>query len=304
MLVALAFDGILLILRLPTNPMKNRKLVPGAKLNIRTLRLEEILYPKRSLFFSLKRFSTRLVFFVATFLATTSLRAQENAEIDPMPIKLKGQVLNLEDESPVPNAFIMNFRTHTGVTADDQGRFLMDMLNIDSISVSSLGFTKIVVHIPLNYKEINVFTIYAKPVRFAVPDVNVHGKKQEVNMEGVPVAKKSDIDPELRGDAYNKRPPVLAAVFNPVSYLQYYTSKRERQKREAREAIVTEKHWAQLSQIYNKELVMELTGLSDSDADKLMIYINSKGLLSHMSNDYDVRTTIKEQYQLFKAEGH
>jgi hypothetical protein len=49
---------------------------------------------------------------------------------------------------------------------------------------------------------------------------------------------------------------------------------------------------------------MELTGLSDSAADELMIYINSKGLLSYMSNEYDVRNTIKEQFALFKQEGH
>lgn len=285
--------------------MKNRKLVPGIifKDKIRTLR-KALFLRKRFSYFSFSPFY--VIFFVSAvmFLATSQLRAQDNTDIDPMPIKLKGQVLNLEDDSPVPYAFILNFRTHTGVTADDKGRFVMDMLNIDSLSFSLLGFTKMVVHVPANYNEVNVFTIYARPVRFALPDVNVAGKKQEVNMEGVPVGKKSKIDPELRGDAYNKRPPVLAAVFNPVSYIQYYTSKRERQKREARQAIVTEKHWAELSQIYTKKLVMELTGLNDSDADKLMIYINSKGLLSHMSTDYDVRATIKEQYNLFKAESH
>jgi hypothetical protein len=232
------------------------------------------------------------------------LFAQDDGQRDPMPIRLKGQILNLEDDLPIPNAFVLNFRTHSGVTADDLGKFVLDMLNIDSLSVSSLGFTKLVVHIPVNYSEMNVLTIYLKPVRFAIPEVGVQGQQRKPNLEGVQQGKKTNIDPELRGDAYNKRPPVLAAVFNPISYIQYYASRRERQKREARKAMVTEAHWSELSKIYTKKLVMELTGLNDTDADNLMIYINSKGLLNQMSNDYDVRETIKQQYKLFKAEGH
>lgn len=232
------------------------------------------------------------------------LFAQEEAEIDPMPIRLKGQVLNLDDEMPVPFAFVLNFRTHTGVTTNEQGLFSMDMLNIDSLEISSLGFTKTVVRVPANYLEMNVLILYAKPVRFALPGVTVKGEQAKVNMDGVPMGNKSTIDPQLRGDAYNKKPPVLAAVFNPVSFLHYYTSKREREKRETRKAIVTEKKWEFLSQYYNKELVMELTGLNNYQADKFMIYFNSKEIFNQLSTEYEVRDAIKEMYKLYREEGH
>ncbi len=232
------------------------------------------------------------------------LFAQEADEVDPMPIKLRGQVLNLEDEQPVPFVFVLNFRTHAGITTDEQGRFTMDMLNVDSLEISSLGFTKTTAKIPDNYNEMNVLLLYARPVRFALPEVKVQGDQQKVNMDGVPPAKRVDIDPQLRGDAYNEKPPVIAAFFNPASFLQYYISKSEHEKRETRQAILTEKKWEVLSQIYKKELVMELTGLSDSKADDFMLYINSKGLLSYMSTEYDVRATIREQFKIYKAEGH
>lgn len=285
--------------------MKQNRLLSGihSKIDIQNSKFTvftcDLIFPFRQLFSG-----TRILLFILLFLNSFLLSAQEFDDIDPMPIKLKGQVLNLEDESPVPFAFVLNFRTHTGVTTDDQGKFMMDMLNVDSLSISSLGFTKTTVHIPANYNEINVLILYARPVRFSIPEVNVSGEKMKVNMEGVPVAKKIDIDPQLRGDAYNKKPPVVAAIFTPVSFIQYYASKREREKRETRQAIVTEKQWEILSQYYTKELVRELTGLDDLTADSLMMYINSKGLLSHMSNEYDVRNTILEQYKLYKAEGH
>ena len=237
-------------------------------------------------------------------LSSLSVFAQDVEEVDPMPIKLKGQVLNLDDEAPVPFAFVLNYRTHAGVTTDEQGRFTLDMLNIDSLEISSLGFSKSRARIPANYNEMNVLILYAKPIRFAIPEIKMQGDQKKVNMEGVPPAKKLDIDPQLRGDAYNEKPPVIAAFFNPASFLQYYISKSEREKRETRRAIITEKQWEILSQFYKKDLVMELTGLNDTDADDFMLYINSKGLLSHMSTEYDVRAVIREQFKIYKQEGH
>lgn len=246
----------------------------------------------------------RIILLFGLLLGVFQLFAQEADEIDPMPIKLKGQVLNLGDEMPVPFAFVLNYRTHSGVTTNDQGRFTMEMLNIDSLEISSLGFSKTTVRVPANYNEMNVLILYAKPIRFALPEVKVQGEKLKVNMDGVPTAKKMDIDPRLRGDSYNKKPPVLAAVFNPVSFVQYYASKREREKRETRRAILTEKHWEILSQYYNKELVMELTGLNETQADEFMFYFNNKEVLNHTSTEYDVRNAIKEQYNIYRQEGH
>ena len=246
----------------------------------------------------------KIVILLALWMGVFQLFAQEVEEIDPMPIRLKGQVLNLEDEMPVPFASVLNYRTHTGVTTNEQGLFTMNMLNIDSLEISSLGFTKITVRVPANYNEMNVLIFYAKPIRFALPEVNVQAKGAKVNMDGVPVGKKLGIDPQLRGDAYNKKPPVLAAIFNPASFLHYYTSKRERDKRETRQAIVTEKKWEFLSQYYNKELVMKLTGLNEFQADSFMIYFNSKEVFNQLTTEYEVRNAIKEIYKLYRQEGH
>lgn len=259
------------------------------------------------LFRSERQFSVfvHAVTFLFLFLfLSVPVFSQTTDDIDPMPIKLKGQVLNLEDETPVPNAIVINLRTHVTISADLQGRFMMDMLNIDSLSISSLGYSKSIAHIPAKYNEMNVLIIYAKPIRFALPDVNVSGQQKKVNMDGVPVAKKNDIAPELRGDAYNSKPPVIAALFTPVSFLQYHLSKSEREKRETRKAIVSEKQWEVISMYYNKKLVMDLTGLNNAQADNFMIYINSKGFLNQMTNEYDVRNIIKEQYKIYLAEGH
>lgn len=228
------------------------------------------------------------------------LYAQDPEEIDPMPIKLKGVVLNLEDETPVPNATILNYRTHSTSITDELGRFTMDMLNIDSISITSIGYSKTTAHIPADYNEMNVLTLYANPIRYALPQVNVSGKKLKV--DGLPTGKKIELDPELRGDAYNKKPPIIAAVVNPASYIQYYLSKSEKDKRETRKAIVSERQWAYLSQFYNKALVMELTETNEVQADLLMLYINSKDRFGEMTGEYEIRNIIKEEYANYQKE--
>ena len=96
---------------------------------------------------------------------------------------------------------------------------------------------------------------------------------------GLGTGKPVDIAPELRGDAFNESPPVLAAFFNPISYWQYYLSKREKRKREVRKAILLEKNWEMHSQNYNKEMVMKLTGMNEPDADTFMVWFNAQDVL-------------------------
>jgi hypothetical protein len=238
------------------------------------------------------------IFLLILVFITIHVSAQDVEEVDPMPITLKGKVLNLDDETPVSSATVLNYRTHSTVITDEQGRFTMEMLNIDSLSISSIGYSKTTARVPANYNEMNVLILYAKPIRYAIPEVDITGKKLKV--EGLPTGKKVAIPAELRGDAYNKKPPLIAALVNPLSFAQYHLSKSEREKRETRKAIITEKQWNIISEYYNKKLVMEVTGINEPQAELLMLYINSKDLFSQMRSDYDVRNIIKEQYEIYK----
>ncbi|MEI8112692.1 MAG: hypothetical protein WCI54_03630 [Bacteroidia bacterium] len=243
------------------------------------------------------KYRKQILFLILIFICI-QVSAQDVEEVDPMPITLKGKVLNLDDETPVSSASVLNYRTHSTVITDEQGRFTMEMLNIDSLAISSIGYSKTTARVPANYNEMNVLILYAKPIRYAIPEVNVSGKKLKV--EGLPTGKKIAIDPQLRGDAYNKKPPIIAVLVNPLSFAQYYLSKSEREKRETRKAIITEKQWNTISEYYNKKLVMEVTGVNEPQAELLMLYINNKDLFSQMRSDYDVRNIIKVEYENYK----
>lgn len=235
-------------------------------------------------------------------LATPLLQvnAQDLDDIDPIPILLKGKVINNEDGLPIPYAHVVNMRTHGGTTTDARGNFSMEMLNVDSLGLSAMGYMKEYVRIPPYHPEDSIFVIIAKPIRYAIREVNVTGEANKVDMEGVGTGKPVDIDPELRGDSYNAKPPWYAAIFSPASFLQYHLSKKEKEKRETRNSIMDEKRWDFISQYYNKEMVMTLTGLNKMEADTFMIYFNSNGALNYTNNDYQVREAILQEYEFYK----
>lgn len=241
-------------------------------------------------------------FLLILVLSLLKVNAQDLADIDPILIRLKGKVVSTEDGIPVPYAHIVNMRTHGGTTTDARGNFSMEMLNVDSLGLTAMGFMKEYIKIPPYHPEDSIFVILAKPIRYAIREVEVKGKANKVDMEGVGTGKPVDIDPELRGDSYNTKPRWYNALFSPASFLQYHLSRKEKEKRNTRKAIMDEKRWEFVSQFYNKEMVMALTGLEEMEADTFMIYFNSKGLLNYTNNDYQVREAILKEFELYKKE--
>lgn len=241
----------------------------------------------------------RLIIFL--FLPVTLWAQDDSDQIDPMLIKIKANVLNLADSTPVPYANILNLRTHSGTVTNTGGYFTLEMLNIDSLIVTSIGYQKSVLKVPANYSGYTTLNFYIQPVNYGLGEVKVEGEKPKVNL-GFETGKPSEIAAELRGDAFNETPPVLAAFFNPISYWQYYLSKKEKRKREVRKAMIVQQNWELHSQNYNKEKVMMLTGLNEAAADSFMIWFNSQDVLPYLSSEYQIRATIIEFYHYYMIE--
>jgi hypothetical protein len=239
------------------------------------------------------------LFFV---LVSVTVSAQDDSDlIDPILIKLQARIISAGDSLPVPYANILNNRTHSGTTTNIDGRFSMEMLNIDSLIVTSVGFERKIIKVPANYTGYNTLTFLILPVNYALGEVLVEGEKTKVDL-GFETGKPTDIAPELRGDAFNEAPPVIAAFFNPISYWQYYLSKKEKRKREVRKEMIIQKNWEMHSKNYNKEKVMMLTGMNDLEADSFMVWFNSQDVLPYLSSEYQVRASIIEFFHYYKIE--
>ena len=221
--------------------------------------------------------------------------------IDPIIVRLKGRIVSAADSSAVPYANIINNRTHSGTITNANGYFSMEILNIDSLEATSVGYQKKIIRIPPDYNEQEILTFVMNPVNLLVGEVEVTGDKPKA-AEGLGTGKPTDIPPELRGDAFNEKPPALSAIFNPISYWQYYLSRREKEKRDVREAMMLEKHWEMHSKNYNKEVVMKLTGLNEANADTFMVWFNAQNVLPYTATEYEVRTAITEYFEIYKRQ--
>ncbi len=238
------------------------------------------------------------IFILSGYLAFAQVDFED---VDPMLIKFRVQIISAADSSAVPYANVINNRTHSGTITNIEGFFFLEMLNIDSLEITSVGYEKAVLKVPRNYNEYDVFIFKMKPMNYAVGEVEVKGEKQRVDL-GLETGKPINLDPKLRGDAFNEAPPLLAAFFNPISYWQYYLSKKEKRKRKVRDAMALEKNWEMHSKNYNKEKVMMLTGLNEMETDTFMIWFNAQNVLPYTSTEYQVRASIIEYYKFYKQE--
>ena len=223
----------------------------------------------------------------------------EDYPVDPMLIELKAKILSSSDSSAVPYANVINHRTHGGTITNGEGVFTIEMLNIDSLEITSVGFKPYILKVPSYYTGYEMLTYYVEPVLYNVGEVTVEGEAQKLDYfeHGNP----TDIDPVLRGDAFNEKPPLVAALVSPLSFMQYY-GKREKRKRKVREDMAIMKNWELHSENYNKEMVMKLTGLNETYADTFMIWFNGQGILPYTATEYQVRESIVQYYQLFKLD--
>jgi hypothetical protein len=244
----------------------------------------------------------RNTIFLSLLLVAYNGFAQDDVGVDPMLIRLQAKIISAGDSSAIPYANIINNRTHSGTITNAGGFFSLEMLNIDSLIVSSVGYQKAVLKVPYNYNGSSVLVFLLNPVNYNLGEVQVKGERQKIDL-GLGTGKPTDIPPELRGDAYNEKPPVLAALFNPISFWQYHLSKREKQKREVRKALALEKNWEMHSKNYNKDMVIFLTGMTEPQADSFMVWFNGQDVLPYASTEYEVRASILEYFEIYKQEG-
>ncbi len=219
---------------------------------------------------------------------------------DNAPPLLKGQVLNLEDETPVVKAIVTNQRTKETITADLEGRFAINALITDSLEFSSLGFSKQTISIPASYSVSDILIIHIRPLSFLLPDVSVNGNYQK------PILKigKIEVSPYFRNEFMQEKPAEEKAYQNQIRFLRIPLYGKEKPSHKSRDVLKSDKQWAAISKIYNIELVRELTGLNATEADDFMMFLNSKKLINKTTTKENASFIILEQFKIYRKDGH
>jgi hypothetical protein len=216
-------------------------------------------------------------------------------------VTVKGKVISAETGEPVSYAHVINPRAHGGTTTNSEGIFTINMLTEDTLTVRAVGFVDSKFFVT-EFPPKPLYEIKLKPQRYLLNEVTVSEKSALRKSLGLPEAKPLDIPVEYRGDSYNENPSVLAAVFSPLSYLQYKTSDKEKDKRATRNAIQNQKEWAQFSRYHNLRTIKRLTGLSGPDAEEFMIYCNINNRLPYNASQMEIEFQIMSLFFEYKKE--
>lgn len=216
-------------------------------------------------------------------------------------VNIKGIVNSADNNEPIPYAHVINARVHGGTTSNADGMFSITMLTEDTLIIRAVGFVdqKLTIN---EFPPKNLYEVVMKPVRYLLGEVTVFGENQLRKRLGLPDAKPLNIPTELRGTAFNEKPPWYAALISPLSFLQYHLGVEEKNKREILTTIHNNKEWIQFSQYFNLETINQLTGLEGKEADQFMVYCNLNNRLPYFAGQMEVEFQIMDLYFKYKRE--
>jgi len=216
-------------------------------------------------------------------------------------VNIRGRVISAENREPIPYANIINPRVHGGTTTNVDGFFSLQMLTEDTLIIRSMGYVDQKLTIE-EFPPKKLYEVVLKPVRILIGEITV---TEDINMRkrlGLPDAEPLNIPTELRGDAYNEKPPWFTAFLSPLSFAQYHLSDKEKEKRETLKAIKNDSEWVLFSTYHNIDNVKRITGLSDDEADRFMLYCNINNRLPYFASQMEIEFQIMDLFFKYKKE--
>jgi hypothetical protein len=240
----------------------------------------------------------KTILFIILLAGSYMLKAQD---IDLYVVNIKGKVTSEYNGEPIPYARIINPREHGGTTSDNEGNFSINMLTDDTLVIRSIGYIEY--KFTLNeFPPEERYVIGMQPTRYLLDEIKVTGDLSMRKQLGLPDAETLDIPIELRGNDFNKKPPLLAAFFTPISFLNYHLNDKEKEKRETLKAIKNDNEWFQFSTYFNLENIKRLTGFEGEEADKFMIYCNMNNRLPYFASEMEIEFQFMDLYFKYKKE--
>ncbi|MFV0554749.1 MAG: carboxypeptidase-like regulatory domain-containing protein [Mangrovibacterium sp.] len=278
-----------------TKQAQQKTILKSAKEELKISYLSTLSVIVFTTFVAMRKILLLFTLLLGVLMPWQSMAQHDEIIIDPVLVFFKGRLVDKLTGDPVPFANVVNLRTRGGTSTNISGYFSMEMLNVDTMLISVLGYEKERISIRLPYSEDSTQVYAVEPIRFPIQPVEVEGKKREMSFGDLGTGKVDSLSPEFRATTWKEKPKWWQVLFNPIKYAEY-KGKGETKRREMREALATEADWLRLTKYYNQEMVFQLTGLKEEDADDFMIYFNLHNKLTGRSNEYDVREAILRLY--------
>ncbi len=176
-------------------------------------------------------------------------------------IRVSGTVLQPDKVTPVPGAGIIKYGTNTAVVSDEQGKFLIDIEENDTLLVRAVGY-KPLLYLPkkLPVSELRV-NIVLQEDSVMLGEVEVTSRPSEemiqralrnMKREDPEYVKRPGYRPELEPGP--PAPPPPPTILNPMTFLYDMFSKEGKQNQKLQQLLLIEemKRRRQEKENYNR----------------------------------------------------
>lgn len=233
---------------------------------------------------------------------------------------LEGRVYDAYGSEPIKGASIQNMRTHKYAFTNSDGEFTMSVQLNDSLMITSSSHRQLIAVID-NFtfnRGKKSYLLYIKP--FMLPGVTIislnptyEGFKKDVASRQLSESYKnleanSHLSKEQRRNAtYTEEAPNIlknTKLASPITFLYNTFNKKMKMKRLYYELESYGDEVEQVPQKFNREMVMEITGLKDPELTEFMVFCHfSYYDLIRWSRE-EIISTIRykfDEYQYYKA---
>lgn len=216
-----------------------------------------------------------------------------------------------EQGIPLQGAHIINISSGRGTTSGSDGRFSIKVLQADSLIIRNIGYYDTLImaekfiyedtiFLAVKIYEISEIRIFEWGTSYA--DFRAKMKSMEVpespgkklgllQQSGHPV-------PNFRNSQILSSPAF--AISNPVDFQYFNLSKKEKSIRNVMEFESNEPLIRRFESVYNREKIMEITGLKGEELDAFMIYMNKEFRCSIHCTELQIITEIYSHWEYYR----
>lgn len=238
------------------------------------------------------------IFLLSLFLYSSSLMAQYNPADST--IQLSGNIVDHQDD-PLSFATVTNLTTQNGVISNEEGFFYLTFQREDTIRISSVGYEPAVLYFGDTAQANNYdLQIRMSDKTYELESVTVFAFKDAESFKRAVLSLKDLPDESSKivipGSYDGPRQEPKSTPLNPISYVFDRFSRRAKYERQARQAQQDYEYRKHLARKYNRDMVGEVTGLTDKALDEFMIFCRFEEDFIERSSQYDLILAINQCY--------
>ncbi len=246
----------------------------------------------------------RKIIFISAFICviTIQINGQGLSENDTL-VTVKSQLRDLDDDTPVRYAHILNPGLGIGTTSDSLGFFTIYMKRNDSILVTAIGYLNTHFSLPTFWPS-NQYSekIYIRKQMYLIEGVSVQSLgsyqqfKQKV-LNARPPKSPADQATEYVHTIATKEAVEWSSVRVGINFSM--KTKEEKSLKKLQEVMNEEDKIRIIESKFNKRNVGELTNLKGEELEEFMEYCNLPEEFLLSASEYDILDTVKRMYRTY-----